>query len=72
MPWQGGHRPATQTLRVGSYAEEAPPIVPPPEGITRAGYRPHGRHHEIYLGDPRRGAPEKLRTMLRHPVVPVG
>jgi hypothetical protein len=27
-----------------------------------------GRHHEIYLGDPRRAAPEKLRTILRHPV----
>ena len=26
------------------------------------------RHHEIYLGDPRRTAPEKLRTVLRHPV----
>ena len=29
-----------------------------------------GRHHEIYLGDPRRSAPEKLRTVLRQPVVP--
>lgn len=26
------------------------------------------RHHEIYLGDPRRTAPEKLRTVIRHPV----
>ena len=26
------------------------------------------RHHEIYLGDPRKTAPEKLRTVLRHPV----
>jgi hypothetical protein len=31
---------------------------------------PRGRHHEIYLGDPRRSAPEKLRTILRHPVAP--
>ena len=28
----------------------------------------HGRHHEIYLGDPRRADPEKLKTVLRHPV----
>ena len=32
------------------------------------GYRLHGRHHEIYLGDPRRSAPERLRTIIRHPV----
>jgi hypothetical protein len=30
-----------------------------------------GRHHEIYLGDPRKAAPEKLKTVLRHPVAPV-
>jgi hypothetical protein len=27
-----------------------------------------GKHHEIYMGDPRRAAPEKLKTVLRHPV----
>lgn len=27
-----------------------------------------GKHHEIYLGDPRRAAPERLKTVLRHPV----
>jgi len=27
-----------------------------------------GKHHEIYIGDPRRAAPEKLKTVLRHPV----
>jgi hypothetical protein len=27
-----------------------------------------GKHHEIYLGDPRKAAPEKLKTVLRHPV----
>jgi hypothetical protein len=30
-----------------------------------------GLHHEIYLADPRRTAPEKLRTILRQPVEPV-
>lgn len=29
---------------------------------------PRGRHHEIYLSDPRRAAPERLRTILRQPV----
>ncbi|HZT07335.1 MAG TPA: hypothetical protein VFC51_09915 [Chloroflexota bacterium] len=29
-----------------------------------------GRHHEIYLSDPRRTAPERIRTILRHPIAP--
>ncbi len=28
-------------------------------------------HHEIYLGDPRRGKPENLKTVIRHPVRPM-
>jgi hypothetical protein len=28
-----------------------------------------GKHHEIYLGDPRRADPSKLKTVLRHPVI---
>lgn len=35
---------------------------------ARAIPKPRGRHHEIYLGDPRRSAPEVLRTLLRQPV----
>ena len=38
--------------------------------IDGAGLMPRGAHHEIYLGDPTRSAPERLRTMLRHPVEP--
>ncbi len=59
---------SAQLLHVGPYAAEAPSIVTLHEGIAALGYRPRGRHHEIYLGDPRRSAPEKLRTVLRHPV----
>jgi hypothetical protein len=40
--------------------------------IADRGFAPRGHHHEIYLGDPRRSAPEKLRTILRHPVEPTG
>jgi len=32
------------------------------------GYRPRGKHHEIYLGDPRRADPAKLKTVLRRPI----
>jgi hypothetical protein len=35
---------------------------------AESGFELHGRHHEIYLSDPRRCAPEKLKTILRHPV----
>jgi hypothetical protein len=36
--------------------------------MTMQGFSPHGYHHEIPLSDPRRVAPEKLKTILRHPV----
>jgi hypothetical protein len=62
---------SAELLHVGPYAAEAPSIIALHEGIAALGYRPRGRHHEIYLGDPRRSAPEKLRTLLRHPVEPV-
>jgi hypothetical protein len=66
--WAEGR--CAQLLHVGPYAREGPSIVRLHQAIAAAGYRPRGRHHEIYLGDPRRSAPEKLRTLLRHPVEP--
>jgi hypothetical protein len=67
--WAEGR--CAQLLHIGPYAAEAPSIAALHEAIAEAGYRPRGRHHEIYLGDPRRSAPEKLRTIIRHPVRPV-
>jgi hypothetical protein len=55
-------------LHIGPYDEEAPSIVQLHRAIAEAGFRPRGRHHEIYLGDPRRAAPDKLRTILRQPI----
>jgi hypothetical protein len=66
--WAEGR--CAQLLHVGPYAAEEPSIVRLHQAIAAAGYLPRGRHHEIYLGDPRRSAPEKLRTILRHPVAP--
>ncbi len=58
-----------QTLHVGPYDDEAPVLARlHDEVIPGLGMRPTGVHHEIYLGDPRRAAPEKLRTILRQPV----
>ena len=54
--------PAAQLLHVGPYAEERPTIERLHEQIAAAGLRPRGHHHELYLGDPRRSAPERLRT----------
>ena len=61
-----------QLLHLGAYAAERPTIEALHAAIAGAGLRPTGRHHEIYLGDPRRGTPEKIRTLLRQPVVETG
>jgi hypothetical protein len=59
---------AVQILHVGPYAAEAATVERLHGFIEEQGYRLRGRHHEIYLGDPRRSAPEKMRTIIRHPV----
>ena len=66
--WREGF--AAQTLHIGPYDAEAPTIARLHDAIAADGYRLRGRHHEIYLGDPRRSAPEKLRTIIRQPVEP--
>lgn len=59
---------AAQVLHVGPYAAEAPTIERLHAFIGQSGLHPRGRHHEIYLGDPRRAAPERLKTIIRQPV----
>ena len=59
---------AAQIMHVGPYADEAPTIAALHAFVTEQGYELRGRHHEIYLGDPRRTAPERLKTVIRHPV----
>ena len=63
--------PVAQVLHLGPYADERPAIERLHAAIAAAGLRPRGRHHELYLGDPRRSAPERLRTLLRQPVEPL-
>ncbi|MDJ0334103.1 GyrI-like domain-containing protein [Salinibacterium sp. G-O1] len=58
---------SAQLMHVGSYDDEGPAIARMHDWIAANGYALRGRHHEIYLGDPRRAAPEKLRTVLRQP-----
>ncbi|MCV4601272.1 GyrI-like domain-containing protein, partial [Escherichia coli] len=57
-----------QTLHVGPYAAEGPTLVRLHAAIARQGDAIAGKHHKIYLGDPLRAAPEKLRTLIRYPV----
>lgn len=62
-----------QTLHVGSFDDEGPVLEHlHREVIPAAGLELAGTHHEIYLSDPRRTAPERLRTILRQPVRPRG
>jgi len=58
---------SAQILYLGPYAGEGPTIVRMHAFIRESGYMPEGKHHEIYLGDPRRSAPEKLKTVIRQP-----
>lgn len=57
-----------QIMHVGPYSEEPRTIEKMKNFAQENGYSLRGKHHEIYLGDPRRAKPEKLRTVLRHPI----
>ena len=59
---------AVQMMHIGPYANEPESIAKMEAYAEGHGYRMVGKHHEIYLGDPRRAAPSKLKTVLRHPV----
>ncbi len=58
-----------QIMYVGSYEEEGPTLARMhKEWIPENGYIANGKHHEIYLSDPRRVDPKKLKTILRQPI----
>ena len=57
-----------QILHTGPYTEEQESIARMREFARAAGRELAGKHHEIYLSDPRRVKPEKLKTILRYPV----
>ena len=68
-PFQEGL--AAQIMHLGPYAAEAPTIARLHAFIREQGYAFDGsrqKHHEIYLSDPRRSAPEKMRTVIRQPM----
>lgn len=62
-----------QIMHMGAYDDEPPTIAALDAFIEQNGYRTEmsglRQHHEIYLGDPRKTTPDKLRTVIRHPIV---
>lgn len=70
--WRWEEGLCAHVLHVGPYDTEPETIGRLDAFLTEEGYEadfaPGRFHHEIYLGDPRRTAPEKLRTVIRHPV----
>lgn len=61
-----GH--CVQMLHVGPYDREHETVALMKDHVEKNGLKFHGRHHEIYLSDPRRVPAERLKTILRLPV----
>ncbi len=59
---------SVQIMHIGSYSKEGPSIEKMHQYAFDQGYELRGKHHEIYLSDPRRTAQEKLRTVIRQPI----
>ncbi|HKZ30334.1 MAG TPA: GyrI-like domain-containing protein [Acidimicrobiia bacterium] len=59
---------SAQIMHIGPYADEAPTIEKLHAFIRNNGHARRGKHHEIYVGDPNRSAPEKLKTIIRQPI----
>jgi len=63
-----------QMMHIGPYDAEPASVARMDDFLAANGYRNDlglRRHHEIYLGDPAKSAPEKLKTILRHPVMKI-
>lgn len=57
-----------QTLHIGPFSEEGPTVEKVHAFITDSGHKITGKHHEIYLTDIRRAAPENWKTIIRQPM----
>lgn len=64
--WREG--PSVQVMHIGPYDDEPATLAKIEAFADEHGHDFHGRHHEIYVGNPRRSKPENLKTVLRHPV----
>ncbi|MDR0919493.1 MAG: GyrI-like domain-containing protein [Oscillospiraceae bacterium] len=70
--WKFSEGLCVQIMHIGSYDTESITIQKLTEFTEKSGYQidmsENRRHHEIYLGDPRKTVPEKLKTVIRHPI----
>jgi hypothetical protein len=64
--WAEGR--VAQILHIGPYGEEKPTVERLHAAIREAGLRPRGCHHEIYISDPNRTDPARIKTVIRQPV----
>ncbi len=60
--------PSIQVMHIGPYSSEPATVARLDAFARENSYALHGKHHEIYLGNPLRADPEKLKTILRHPI----
>ena len=62
---------SAQIMHIGPFSDEGPTVAKLHDSIREKGHNFEGltqKHHEIYLNDPRRTAPEKLKTVIRQPI----
>ncbi len=59
---------SAQIMHIGPYSAEGPTIEKIHIFTKENDYEVRNRHHEIYLSDPRKAAPEKMKTIIRQPV----
>jgi hypothetical protein len=59
---------SAQILHIGPYSAEKPTVEKIHNFVKENGYEFNGKHHEIYLSNPARAAPEKLKTIVRQPI----
>jgi hypothetical protein len=59
---------SAQIMHIGPYAAEQPTVEKIHSYIEANGYEFNGKHHEIYVSDPRKAAPEKMKTVVRQPM----
>jgi len=58
---------AAQIMYIGPFSDEGPTIQKIHVYIQNSGHTLRGKHHEIYLNDPSKTAPDRLKTVLRQP-----
>jgi hypothetical protein len=62
--------PSVQLMHIGTDSQTVLATAHLHEFISESGHVAAGRHHEIYLSDPNRTAPQRLKTVIRQPVLP--